>query len=412
MLRRFLIVTLALGALWAAPAHASSFCGTPALQDRAPELYGGPQVHTAYVRPSDWPDRFTTYADAIETNGEAIDAWWRGQDPTRAPRFDQFAFPCGPQLDLAIVQLQQTGDQLADQTSAFVAIAGALQPIELLSSEDDVVVYYDGPAANQNLCGLGGSGLAVVFVDSCPGVDSARVAAHELGHALGAVPSSAPHVCPDSAHTCDNPNDLMYPYVNGTLASAILDPGHDDWYAHSSPWFDVQDSPFLKHVQEQVHLTVGITGAGEVTSEPTGVDCTATCGLDWDAGSEVSLTPDPGNGLRFVRWSGDCAGPAACTVTLDRSKSVSAFFAPATFRLTVAVSGGRGRVVSRPAGIACTKTCRHAFTSYRPVRLTAKAPKGWRFRAWSGACRGAALTCRVPMTRATAVAARFVRKRT
>jgi hypothetical protein len=113
-----------------------------------------------------------------------------------------------------------------------------------------------------------------------------------------------------------------------------------------------------------------------------------------------------------VRWTGDCAGPDDCTVTLDKSKSVSAFFAPATFRLTVAVSGGRGRVVSRPAGIACTKTCRHAFTSYSPVRLTAKPPKGWRFRGWSGACHGAALACRVPMTRATAVAARFVRKRT
>ena len=84
------------------------------------------------------------------------------------------------------------------------------------------------------------------------------------------MPSAAPHICPDSAHTCDNPDDLMYPYVNGTLATAILDPGRDDWYGHSSPWFDVQDSPFLKHLQEQVHLTVGITGAGEVTSEPAG----------------------------------------------------------------------------------------------------------------------------------------------
>ena len=98
-------------------------------------------------------------------------------------------------------------------------------PIELLGSQDDVVVYYDGPASNPNLCGLGGGGLAVVFLDSCPGIDTARVAAHELGHALGAVPSSAPHVCPDSAHTCDNPNDLMYPYVDGPLSSAILDPG-------------------------------------------------------------------------------------------------------------------------------------------------------------------------------------------
>ena len=34
---------------------------------------------------------------------------------------------------------------------------------------------------------------------------------------------------------------------------------------------------------------------------------------------------------------------------------------------------------------------------------------GWRLRGWAGACRGAKLTCRVPMTQASSVRARFVR---
>ena len=29
-----------------------------------------------------------------QTDAETFDAWWRGQDPTRTPRFDLFAFPC------------------------------------------------------------------------------------------------------------------------------------------------------------------------------------------------------------------------------------------------------------------------------------------------------------------------------
>ena len=227
------------------------------------------------------------------------------------------------------------------------------------------------------------------------------------------MPSSAPHICPDSAHTCDNPNDLMYPYVDGPLSSAILDPGPRRLVRHSSPWFDVQDSPFLKHVQEQVHLTVDLTGgAGEVTSNPTGVECTAACGQDWDAGSEVELTAEAGKGLRFVRWSGDCSGPADCTVTLDKSKSVSAFFAPATFRLTVAVSGGRGRVVSRPGRDRLHEDLppRLHLVSSRPADR--EGAQGLALPRLVGRLPRRALTCGVPMTAATSVGARFVRSGT
>jgi hypothetical protein len=401
----------------AAPAHAASWCGTPGTDDRTPELFGGAQIHTVYAYPSDGANRYATFADAMETNAENIESWWRGQDPTRAPRFDLLQFACGPQVDLAVVQEAVPGAQLADAAAAYDRLFDDLRHTGLVSPTDISVVYYDGPESNANTCGIGGgdstgAGIAVVLVNACSGVASDWVAAHELGHALGAVPVGAPHRCSDSGHTCDNPSDLMYPFitVGEPLTSAILDPGRDDWYGHSGAWWDVQDSPFLKHMDAQVHLSVGITGAGSVESDPIGVECTAACGTDWDSGTEVSLEALPGNGLRFVRWSGACSGSGSCDLVLDEATAVSAFFAPATFRLSVTVSG-RGRVVSRPAGLACAKgTCRRAFRSYSPVRLTAKPAKGWRLKAWSGGCRGAKPTCVLPMKAATAARATFARK--
>ena len=80
---------------------------------------------------------------------------------------------------------------------------------------------------------------------------------HELLHTLGAVPPGAPHSCPGASagHTCDNPNDLMYPSTAGEpLSAKILDPGRDDYYGHSGGWIDTQDSPWLVHLGAQTPL--------------------------------------------------------------------------------------------------------------------------------------------------------------
>ena len=52
----------------------------------------------------------------------AIDAWWRGQDATRTPRFDLFAFSCGAQLDISDVKLPNTTAELSSIDGRFQKI--------------------------------------------------------------------------------------------------------------------------------------------------------------------------------------------------------------------------------------------------------------------------------------------------
>lgn len=69
------------------------------------------------------------------------------------------------------------------------------------------------------------------------------------------------------------------------------------------------------------------TGAGVVTSAPTGIDCGSDCAEDYPVGEQVRLTADPANGSAFSGWGGDCTGAAlVCDVTLDAARTVVADF--------------------------------------------------------------------------------------
>ena len=78
-----------------------------------------------------------------------------------------------------------------------------------------------------------------------------------------------------------------------------------------------------------------------MTADVPGLLCAASCTTTWNAGQRLALTATPAPGSRLVRWSGACSGTAGCNVTVAPGASVGAVFAPASFRLTVAV-GGRG----------------------------------------------------------------------
>ena len=114
----YAVVALA-AALWIAPAHAAAsatWCGgtQETAQNRVPELqFAQTQIHVVYAIPSDGADHFAADAPLIVADVEAIDTWWRTQDPTRTPRFDLYPFPgCPPgfgQLDISFVRLSGTG---------------------------------------------------------------------------------------------------------------------------------------------------------------------------------------------------------------------------------------------------------------------------------------------------------------
>jgi hypothetical protein len=395
---------------------AATWCGTPAQADLTPNSLAGFPVHWIYALPSDGGDRFSTVASLMQTDAEAIDAWWRREDPTRTPRNDLTQLQCGQQLDLTTLRAPLSGIQLADANSRFGQIFNTLLAANFRSPFTKYVVYYDGPVADADICGQGASdssgfGLAVLYAQACVGVSTAAVVAHELLHTLGAVPRGAPHDCPSPSdgHTCDNVSDLMHPTIDGSpLSAKLLDPGRDDYYGHSGGFPDSQDSPWLVQLDRQQPVTVTISGPGRVSANVPGLQCSQTCTTTWNANTPLNLTAAPSAGSKLVRWGGACSGSGACSITVSQGTSVTALFAPLVFRLTVSV-GGRGSVRSSRSGITCRPRCSASFPSFVPVRLTAVPAKGWKLRSWAGACRGKARTCSVPMTAASNARAVFVR---
>ena len=394
-----------------------TWCGSgPSPIDRDPsvEISSPNQIHVVYAVPSDAPDRFAALASPIATDIAAIDAWWQKQDPTRTPRFDLFPFPnCSSRfgmLDLGFARLPHP-------TAYYYGPGGELR----LGADLDVcarsarvknLVFYDGSLEDPDICGStdflasndgGRFGFAFVYLQSgCPndtgrGEFTARVAAHELLHNLGAEPvGGPPNACPDpqnAGHPCDSPTDILFPYVEfgDTLDGAVLDFGRNDYYGHSGWWWDVQDSAWLMHLP-QFTLSLGVTSAnGAATgtigmTSPSELSCADTCSETLDNGTKVVLVAKPGKDARFVGWSGSCTGLDPCTTSMDAARSVVAQFAPAAIRVTV-TRKGRGTIVSTPGGIACPGRCTATFTG-GTVSLRAKPAKGYRFASWSGDCRG------------------------
>jgi len=435
-MRRALLAAALLACLAAAvaasPASAATWCGTDAsAPDRLPEAVAGRQVHVVYAFPSDGVDRFATDAGAIVGDLTAIDAWWRSQDPTRAPRFDLFAFPgCAPGLgglDISRVQLPNTGAWYQPLGERFSRLANdlAAPPTALDNPGKKYLVYYDGPVDESRVCGFspvlpfnGGAGAdSFIFLGStCPqDLGSAgflaTAAAHELTHNLGALVFNGPlHACPgDPGHPCDSDHDLMFPFLRFPLSQLLLDSGHDDYYAHSGTWFDVQDSGWLAHVadpQIPLAVTVAGSGTGSVASGEPGIACPPACTIAWDSASQVALEATAGPRTRFAGWSGACTGLGVCALTMDAAKTVTARFA-AQVALSVQVRGA-GTVTSRPAGVACPSTCREEVDQGAVVKLTAKPKRGSRFAAWTGGCRGAG-SCTLRLDTAQTVRATFRR---
>ncbi len=88
--------------------------------------------------------------------------------------------------------------------------------------------------------------------------------------------------------------------------------------------FVVDVPPVPKHT-----LKISVGGSGSVASRPAGILCGATCEASFDEGTIVALTEVPGSGAQFNTWTGACAGPGGCSVTMTADLQVNAWFEPA-----------------------------------------------------------------------------------
>ena len=121
------------------------------------------------------------------------------------------------------------------------------------------------------------------------------------------------------------------------------------------------------------------TGAGTVTSVPSGINCGATCSASYTSGSLVELTAAASVGSSFAGWSGaSCTGTGTCLVTMSAAQSVTATFTLNTFVLTANVtqSAGQGTVTASPAGTSgtitnCAAGCSSTYNFNTSVTLNA-----------------------------------------
>jgi hypothetical protein len=412
----FAAVLWAGAGLAAAPrALAGTWCGAGETSTDLPDVVTGPQVHAVVVTPSDGADDFATLSGQLATDIASIDAWWQGQDPTRILRFDQAAFPTCTAPDISFLRLPQPAASFTDADTALDTIISDLTAAGLANPFKIYLVYYDGPPVQSQVCGTGGGefdagpGYATVWLQGCPGIPIDGIAAHELLHALGALPAGAPHACPPnqggSAHPCDSTQDVLYPYASGApLSQLLLDAGHDDYYAHSGAWDDIQDSIWMHRLDlPQETLSVAFQGAGNVTSDQPGLVCTAICSTQWDQTAQVRLSATPAAGTRFIGWTGACTGSTVCDLTMNTAESTVAVFGPAVVTVRATVSG-KGKVV-------CTPACSTHFPAGTALTMRAAPAKGWQFKAWTGACKGKQPVCRLLPNYPASAKATFVKRR-
>jgi uncharacterized repeat protein (TIGR02543 family) len=160
-------------------------------------------------------------------------------------------------------------------------------------------------------------------------------------------------------------------------------------------------------------LTVTVEGGakGTVTSSPAGIDCGTDCTETYASVTGVTLTAHPDAGAVFAGWSGACTGSApTCTLTMDRSRSVTATFTTRPVLTLSKAGNGQGTVTSMPAGIDCGTDCNEPYDRFTNVTLTADPNPNSTFGGWSGACAGTSLTCSVTMDGSKSVTATFTLK--
>ncbi len=387
-----------------------------------PDVVTGPQVHAVVALPSDAPDTFVQDANTLSDDVTSLTSWWQGQDPTRIPRFDLATFPGGTCLDISFVRLPDPATAYTGVNVAFQLVAGQLFSGGMGNPFKKYLVYYPGPSPASGICGTGagdfaeGPGYAVVWLQGCPNVPSDAVAAHELLHALGALPAGAPNVCTpatdpvhvaDKAHPCDSPTDVLYPVLHRGRAAhkprSGLQPrrllrafglmaGHPGLDLDASPrrctgatgrerhgdscWERHEQRPG-RRLREQLHEPVG-PGVG---GGPEG---------------------DAGRGRALPRLVGSCVGSSTCSLTLQTSQTATALFGPATIAVKVSTAG-KGTVY-------CVPRCSRTFKAGAPLKLTAQPAKGWTFVRWSGACTGTQPICRPQTNRSLSAKATFRKK--
>jgi uncharacterized repeat protein (TIGR02543 family) len=267
--------------------------------------------------------------------------------------------------------------------------------------------------------GCSGAGSCVVSMDAAKAVTATFDVTHAL--TVGKADSGGGLVTSSPAGvTCGA--DCSEPYANGSVVTLTAAPDGSSTFTGWSGGgcsgtgactvtMSAATEVTASFARATFTLTAAVAGSGTgtIVSSPLGVSCGADCSESYVGGTPVTLTATADPSSSFTGWTGACSGTAACAVTMDGAKSVTATFTLVPFTLTVARAGtGGGTVNSAPAGIDCGADCAESYGRTMAVTLTAAPDATSSFAGWAGGCTGTG-ACVVTMSAAKSVTATFTR---
>ena len=222
----------------------------------------------------------------------------------------------------------------------------------------------------------------------------------------------------------DCPSDCTHDYDHGTQVTLSATPqtgwAFSSWggactgtnvASNCTLTMDQARNTIANFTITQRALNVDVTGSGEITSAPTGIDCPGDCTQNYDYNTQVTLTPEAATGWVFNSWGGACSGTLAtsnCVVTMTDARNATATFTITQRTLTVNTNGS-GSVTSSPVGVDCPTDCTNDYDYGSEITLTPEPDTGWVFSSWGGACTGTnvASNCTLTMDQARNTIANF-----
>ena len=188
------------------------------------------RVRVAYVLPIDAIDD-PAAQESLRVQIEVANSWFQAQSGKR------LRFETQP-VDFERVYLKETVLQLSQKKSAYRTVHDEVRRQLEPDKRELVLALVVGAGSRQNVCGQA-SDMAIVWIERCAtsvfagGVPSelSRTIAHEIVHALGAVPKCAPHF-DGHFHVNDSPRDIVYSGAGASprIVDRVLDVGHDDYF--------------------------------------------------------------------------------------------------------------------------------------------------------------------------------------
>jgi YVTN family beta-propeller protein len=129
---------------------------------------------------------------------------------------------------------------------------------------------------------------------------------------------------------------IIDPKANGPEAVAVNPTTNRIYVANLSNNATVIDGGATASSHTLAVVLPGFGGSGTVTSNPAGVNCTASCAASFAAGTAVSLTAAAAAGSIFSGWATNCTGAGTCNVTMTSDEFVTATFNLIDFSITPA----------------------------------------------------------------------------